>query len=73
MAELTDLDGLQVLHRDLVAQAELRLPNIERLWAQLEGRVNEFRRLLQKSPRNDQSRQSLNSGMAHTSLIATHS
>lgn len=63
MAELTDLEGLELLHRDLVAQAEQRLPNIDRLWVQLEARLDEFRRLLDKAPRNEQSRKSLDSGM----------
>lgn len=63
MAELTDLEGLELLHRDLVAQAEQRLPNIDRLWVQLETRLDEFRRLLDKAPRNEQSRKSLDSGM----------
>ncbi|KAL5350865.1 hypothetical protein ACLOAV_004436 [Pseudogymnoascus australis] len=62
MAELTDLEGLELLHRDLVAQAEQRLPNIDRLWVQLETRLDEFRRLLDKAPRNEQSRKSLDSG-----------
>ena len=63
MAELADLEGLELLHRDLVAQAEQRLPNIDRLWIQLETRLDEFRRLLDKAPRNEQSRKSLDSGM----------
>lgn len=63
MAELGDLEGLELLHRDLLAQAELRLPNIDRLWIQLEARIDEFRRLLDKAPRNEQSRNSLGSGM----------
>ena len=62
MVLLGDLEGLELLHRDLLAQAELRLPNIDRLWMQLEGRIEEFRRLLDKAPRNDQSRKTLESG-----------
>lgn len=63
MVLLEDLAGLELLHRDLLAQAELRLPNIDRLWLQLEARIEEFRRLLDKAPRNEQSRKTLESGM----------
>ena len=62
MVLLEDLQGLELLHRDLLAQAELRLPNIERLWNQLEARIEEFRCLLDKAPRNEQSRKTLESG-----------
>lgn len=77
MAYFGDLEDLENLHRDLLAQsehrvasidgdlladAEQRLPNIERLWIQLEARIDEFRHLLEKSPRNDGSRKSLQSG-----------
>lgn len=62
MVLLEDLAGLELLHRDLLAQAEVRLPNIDRLWLQLEARIEEFRRLLDKAPRNEQSRKTLESG-----------
>lgn len=68
MAELGDLEELELLHRDLLAQAELRLPNIDRLWNQLEVRIDEFRRLLDKPPRNEQSRNSLSSGMSNIGI-----
>lgn len=72
MGELSDLEGLELLHRDLVAQAEQRLPNIDRLWVQLEERIDEFKRLLDKAPRSEQSRNSLGSGMLHLhTLVAT--
>ena len=63
MVMFGDLDGLELLHHDLLAQAEQRLPIIDRLWLQLEGRIEEFKRLLDKAPRNEQSRKSLESGM----------
>ncbi|KAF2453191.1 nucleoporin Nup186/Nup192/Nup205 [Lineolata rhizophorae] len=61
MAEEDD-GGLEWLHRDLLALSELRLPNVDRLWAQLEVRLDEFRRLLEKPGRNDTSRNALNTG-----------
>jgi nuclear pore complex protein Nup205 len=63
MAELIDLEGLESLHRDLLALSESRLVNVDRLWAQLEARIDEFRHLLEKAPRNEQSRRSLATGI----------
>ena len=57
---LTKLQGLQA---DLVAFSESRLPILERLWAELEGSISDFRRLLDKQQKNDASRQALRSGM----------
>lgn len=62
MAEFSDLEGLESLHRDLLALSESRLVNVDRLWAQLEARIDEFRHLLEKAPRSEQSRQSLATG-----------
>jgi len=64
MALFGDLEGLELLHHDLLAQAEQRLPNIDRLWMQLDARIEEFKRLLDKPSRNEQSRKSLESGKA---------
>lgn len=63
MSELGDLERLETLHRDLLALAELRLLNVERLWIQLEARIADFRRLLDKTSRNEQSRKALATGM----------
>ena len=63
MSELGDLERLEILHRDLLALAELRLLNVERLWIQLEARIADFRRLLDKTSRNEQSRTALATGM----------
>lgn len=62
MAEASSLEGLQSLHRDIVALCENRLPHLERLWIQLQDRIEEFRKLLDKPPRNEASRQSLATG-----------
>ena len=57
------LTGLQGLHQDLLALQASQLRNIERLWANLEARVNEFRQLLDKPAKNETSRKTLSSGM----------
>lgn len=62
MSEPGSLEGLESLHRDLLSLSEFRLSNVERLWAQLEAHIEEFRRLLEKAPRNEQSRKSLTTG-----------
>jgi hypothetical protein len=62
------LEELQSLHRDLIALSESRLLNVERLWAQLEARIDEFRHLLEKAPRNEKSRQSLKTGITESNL-----
>lgn len=56
------IERLQGLHRDLVSLSESRLPNIDRLWLELESRVDEFRDLLEKRPKNEKSREALSSG-----------
>lgn len=69
MTDQGSLDGLRGLHQDLIALDQSRLRNIDRLWADLESRVVEFRKLLDKSPRNEGSRKTLLAGM-RTSLFA---
>ena len=64
MADSDSLEGIRGLYKDLVALSESRLPMLDRLVIELEGRIADFRRLLDKSPRNDGSRQALNLGMA---------
>lgn len=56
---LTKLQGLQA---DLVAFSESRLPNLERLWGELEGSIADFKKLLDKQQKNDKSRQALKAG-----------
>ena len=63
------LDGLRGLHQDLIALDQSRLRNIDRLWADLESRVVEFRKLLDKPPKNEGSRKTLLAGM-RTSILA---
>lgn len=59
MEEDGSLARLQGLQADLVAFSETRLPNLERLWVELEGSIDDFKRLLDKQKRSDQSRQAL--------------
>lgn len=54
--------SLQDLHRDLIALTQSQLRNIDRLWAKLDSHVNEFKQLLDKPPRNENSRKELFSG-----------
>ena len=62
MADEEGLIGLQGLHQDLVALEAFQLRNIDRLWADLERRVGEFRQLLDKPSKSDTSRKALQSG-----------
>lgn len=63
MAELNSLESLQALYADLLALSESRLSSIERLGAQLDAHIRDFKNLLDKKPRNEQSRQSLATGV----------
>ncbi|KAK4696524.1 hypothetical protein P7C71_g1402, partial [Lecanoromycetidae sp. Uapishka_2] len=62
MADDEGLLGLRGLHQDLLALEDSRLRNIDRLWAELEARVNEFRQLLDKPAKNDANRKTLETG-----------
>ncbi len=62
MGDPGGLVGLRGLHDDLLALEASRLSNIERLWADLEARVNEFRQLLDKPAKNATSRNALLQG-----------
>ena len=57
------LEGLRAIHQDLVALSENRLANVEKLWADLEARIEEFRKLLDKPEKSDPSRKVLSSGI----------
>ena len=56
------LDYLEALHRDLESLKENRMPNIDRLAAELEAHVDEFRNLLDQKKRSGESRKKLCSG-----------
>ena len=57
------LAGLRALHHDLLTLETSQLANVERLWADLEARVSEFRTLLDKPAKNEKSRKALSLGM----------
>jgi nuclear pore complex protein Nup205 len=63
MADNDSLAGLQVLHRDLVALIELKLPVLDRLVVNLETHIDELKALVDKKPKNDASRKTLSSGL----------
>ena len=69
MTDQESLESLRGLHQDLTALDQNRLRNIDKLWADLDARVVEFRKLLDKSPKNEESRRTLRTGM-RTSLIS---
>lgn len=62
MSDRNDVEGLRGLHQDLVALDESRLRNVDRLLTELEARVDDFKKLLDKSPKNEKSRKTLLSG-----------
>jgi nuclear pore complex protein Nup205 len=61
-------ESFQALHADLLALSETRLLSVERLEDQLRAHINDFRALLEKKPRSDQSRAKLATG-AHNPLL----
>jgi nuclear pore complex protein Nup205 len=62
MEDKYDIGRLQSLHRDLLALSESRLTNLERLWVELEDRLEELKKLLDKPSKNVQHRQMVSSG-----------
>ena len=56
------LVGLRDLYEDLLVPEASRLRNVDRLCADLEARVSEFRQLLDKPAKNETSRKALSSG-----------
>lgn len=60
---MESLERLQGLYEDLVAFSETRLANVERLWLELEASIDDFRKLLDKPPKNNASRESLATGI----------
>jgi nuclear pore complex protein Nup205 len=63
MAEIDDLERIHSLHEDLLVVPESRLLNVDRLWGELESRLEEFKKLLEKPSRSDGSRRTLTTGM----------
>ena len=63
MTDQQGLEGLRGLQQDLLALDESRLRNVDRLWGELEARIYEFQQLLEKPPKNENSRKQLLSGI----------
>lgn len=61
-----ELDGLRGLYQDLSALSRSALPNVERLVFELEATVQDFKKLLDKPPKKNESRQSILSGRIQT-------
>ena len=57
-----NLEKLRNIQRDLLNLSETTLQRVEDLHASLQSQLKEFRGLLRRKPRNDQSRKSLLSG-----------
>jgi len=62
MTDQEDLEGLRGLQQDLTALDESRLRTVDKLWTELEARIEEFRQLLDKPQRSESSRNQLLSG-----------
>lgn len=67
MEEADSLTRLQGLQADLAAFSESRLANLERLWAELEGSIEDFRNLLDKERKDGKSRQELSASTSFSS------
>ncbi len=63
---MESLERLQGLYQDLVAFSETKLANVERLWLELEASIEDFRKLLDKPPKSNASRESTATGMKQT-------
>ncbi|KAL9079960.1 MAG: hypothetical protein Q9157_001207 [Trypethelium eluteriae] len=61
MAEFDGLEALEGLHRDLLSFSESQISNVERLESELQQRIGDFKKLLDKPKKNDKSRQDLKS------------
>ncbi|KAK7737793.1 hypothetical protein SLS53_006413 [Cytospora paraplurivora] len=62
MAEVTPLDALEALHRELVAVCEHRFETLHILELQLDAHAQAFKKLLDKKPRSNASRDAIKTG-----------
>ena len=62
MTDEGGLASLRGLRQELLALEQSQLRNIDRLWADLEAHVQDFRQLLDKPSKNEASRKELLSG-----------
>ncbi|KAL1900179.1 hypothetical protein Sste5346_002489 [Sporothrix stenoceras] len=62
MADVSTLESLQALHRELVAVSEHRYDSLEALDAGLQDHADQFKNLIDKKPRSAESRKAVESG-----------
>ena len=62
MSDPGDQAGLRALHADLIAVSNAQLAHVDRLWEELQTRIEEFRTLLNRPPKSDESRKQLRTG-----------
>lgn len=65
MTDRTPLDGLEALHRELVAVCEHRFESLHILEQELDAHAQAFKKLLDKPPRSNLSREVVKSGRSH--------
>lgn len=62
MEDRDTLAGLRGLYQDLSSLTESSFVNIDRLRVELEAHIDDFRKLLDRPPKNNSSRQAVLSG-----------
>ena len=62
MEDSEDTARLRGLYQDLSSLSDSSLVNIDRLCLELEASIHDFRKLLEKPPKNNASRQKVLSG-----------
>lgn len=62
MGDRDTLAGLRGLYQDLSSLTESSFVNIDRLRVELEAHIDDFRKLLDRPPKNNSSRQAVLSG-----------
>ena len=73
MADDDSLQALEALHRDLCALIDNRLNTLDRLRQNLEDHLDDFKSLVNKKGKNDQSRKTLSSGMRACPVVCGRS
>ena len=68
MGDRDTLAGLRGLYQDLSSLTESSFVNIDRLRDELEAHIDDFRKLLDRPPKNNSSRQAVLSGKHLSSM-----